>query len=128
VRSPVVGKEGHGTGECQVGVLRPQHRARRRLGTLRQDHRRCPGRAERRRVPRVGEEGHIAGPGILDPDDACDIEVAVTLETTLETGRQVTEFQSVRSIATRDAGCGVRSPWSEIRSPGSHPAPRPAPP
>ena len=82
----------HGARERQVRIRRAQHRARRRLGALAENHRRRARRAQVRGIFGVDEEGQLARLRLLDAGDAVDLDLAVTLEPALELRGNLPEF------------------------------------
>ena len=70
-------------------MLNPKHGARRRLGLLRKDdcRRRCLPQFTR--VLGVREERQIARAGVFDRRDLLDFDLAVAVETTVETLRDL---------------------------------------
>src|SRR4051812_43716821 len=89
--------------ERQVRMLGAEHRARRALGALAEDHGGRPGRAQEGRVFPVGEEGEVAGAGVLDPGNAMNLGVAVSVDAALEARSNVPQLQA-RSIRRRARG------------------------
>ena len=64
----------------QIGMLRAQHRARRRRRVLAEDHGGGARAAKRGRVFRVGEERDVALAGLLETGDAADLQTSVAFE------------------------------------------------
>ena len=79
--------------ERSVRVGRAQHRAWRGQGIVAEDDCRCAGLREQRRVFRIGEKGEIARAGVLDARRACDVEIAVAVETTVEPFGEIAKLQ-----------------------------------
>ncbi len=126
-RGPVASREeADRLGEREVRILRPQHRAGGSFGVLTQDHGGRASALQRSGIFAVGEEGDVAGLGLVDAGDTLDDEVAVTFEAALEPGGKIGELQGPQyTFRHRDsgaAGCGaetLRSPARTARLRGS---------
>ena len=81
-----------------------EHRAGCGGPTRCEDHRRCAGRPKLGGVLRVGEEGEVAGAGLLDAGHAVDLDLAVALEPAPEARRDVLELQASAVYAVARAG------------------------
>ncbi len=104
-RAPGGGEQADGPRKRQIRIARAQHRARRRRRVvLEDDGRRARGR-QRLLVFRIGEEGDVAGLGILDAGHARDLDLAVAFEPALQPIRQFPQLHGTN--ATRSLRSAV---------------------
>src|SRR5689334_9896648 len=94
--APVRSKQADRPGKSQIGIRGTKDRAWSRQRTWLQDDR---GRARRRQqllVLRVGDEGDIAGAGVLNACNSRDLDLTVPFQEAFESGSEIAEFHVTR--------------------------------